>query len=153
MENYDDFKLADNFETIARAYSKSMKNKGFIFVKLEEEEFSLLLDEISLLFAKILACVDLLKKSFDCRRLEEMTLKNIREMEEKFACKPKSHFQYIESPNKCFLSLVAIENLLTIKLMILSVKSGELEFCQGIITKRTRIYADSFSTEGFILKE
>ena len=47
MENYNDEKLAENFETIARAYSKSMKNKGFIFIKLEEEEFSLLLDEIN----------------------------------------------------------------------------------------------------------
>lgn len=151
MENYNDEKLAENFETIARAYSKSMKNKGFIFIKLEEEEFSLLLDEICLLFSKIMACLERLKGFLDCTLLKEATYQNEKDFMGKFNVKSKCRFKNVENPTNCFLSLISLENMLTLKLMILSVKSGELEFCQNIITKRTRIYASSFSLEGFVL--
>ena len=50
--NYNDEILPENFEEIAKAYSNSLKKKGFVFVKLEEEEFNLLLDEINILFLK-----------------------------------------------------------------------------------------------------
>ncbi len=153
MENYDDERLADDYENMARAYSKSMKNKGFIFIKLEEEEFSLLLDEILLIFSKIWAAFERLKNLIDCEVLKKMTSQNIIDFEEKFGIKRKSEFKNIENPTNCFLSLISLENMLTLKLMILSVKSGELEFCQDIITKRTKIYATSFSLEGFVLKE
>lgn len=152
MGNYEDDKLADNFENIARAYSKSMKNKGFVFIKLEEEEFSLLLEEICLLFSKIKACLERLKDFLDCRVLKDVTLQNEKDFEAKFNVKSKCNFQNVENPTNCFLSLISLENMLTLKLMILSVKSGELEFCQDIITKRTRIYASSFSLEGFVMK-
>ena len=36
MENiYNDELLPEDFEAVARAYSASLKNKGFIFVRLE----------------------------------------------------------------------------------------------------------------------
>ena len=54
MENYDDELLPENFEQIAKAYSKTLKNKGFVFVRLEEEEFNLLLCEVFVLIAKSL---------------------------------------------------------------------------------------------------
>ena len=151
MENYNDEKLAENFETIARAYSKSMKNKGFIFIKLEEEEFSLLLDEICILFSKIMACLERLKGFLDCTLLKEATYQNEKDFKGKFNVKSKCRFKNVENPPNCFLSLISLENMLTLKLMILSVKSGELEFCQNIIAKRTSIYASSFSLEGFVL--
>ena len=153
MENYNDEKLAENFETIARAYSKSMKNKGFVFIKLEEEEFSLLLDEINVIFSKIMACLEHLKGYLDCNLLKEMTIQNQKEFSDKFNVRCKNQFENVENPTNCFLSLISLENMLTLKLMILSVKSGELEFCQGMITKRTRIYASSFSLEGFVMKD
>ena len=152
MEKYDDEKITDNFEQMARAYSKSLKNKGFVFIKLEEEEYSLLLDEIAILFCKINASLDRLKSYIDCTTLRELTACNQKQFRDKFNYQRDFYFKNIENPSNCFLSLISLENMLTLKLMILAVKSGELEFCHGIITSRTHVYANSFSIEGFILK-
>ena len=135
---------------MARAYSKSLKNKGFVFIKLEDEEFSMLLDEIVILFNKINACLERLSECVDCHPLKEVTEKNIVSFKQKFNYKHCDRkYRCLTSPSESFLSLISLENTLTLKLMILSVKSGELEFCHEIITSRTRIYADSFSQEGF----
>ena len=147
---YNDEKLCDNFEAMARAYSKSLKNKGFVFIKLEDEEFSMLLDEIVILFNKIEACLERIGECVDCELLKEVTQKNIVSFKQKFNYKHYDRkYRYLSSPSESFLSLISLENTLTLKLMILSVKSGELEFCHEIITMRTHIYANSFSQEGF----
>ena len=147
---YNDEKLCDNFEAMARAYTKSLKNKGFVFIKLEDEEFSMLLDEIVLLFSKIDACLERLSECVDCELLKDVTKKNIASFKQKFNYTGQSRrYRCLTSPSESFLSLISLENTLTLKLMILSVKSGELEFCHEIITTRTHIYANSFSQEGF----
>lgn len=147
---YNDEKMCDDFEAMARAYSKSLKNKGFVFVKLEDEEFSMLTDEIMALFGKITACLKKIENEADCKYLMSVTEKNIEEFKKKFA---RNHVLRVyacqSTPSDAFLSLISLENTLTLKLMILSVKSGELEFCYDLITARTRIYANSFSQEGF----
>lgn len=155
MENiYDDEKLteAENFELMAKAYSKSLKNKGFVFVKLEEEEFSLLLDEVAIFFKKIVACMIRLRGEVDCSVLWDATEKQFKAFCDKFDIHKEYHFKSIESSEKSFLSLISLENHLTLKLMLLSMKSGELEFCHEIIVSRARIYADSFACEGFIVE-
>lgn len=146
---YNDEKLCENYEAMARAYSKSLKNKGFVFIKLEDEEFSLLLDEIIVLFGKILACLERLSECIDCRALTDLTKQNLSAFNEKFKRCFSRRYKCLTSPSESFLSLISLENTLTLKLMILSVKSGELEFCHEIITTRTHIYANSFSQEGF----
>lgn len=151
-ENYNDEKLPDNFEVMAKAYSQSLKNKGFVFIKLEEEEYALLLDEIAVLFEKILASLKILNEKADCTIIWEATKQQQADFIDKFSYNRKHKFKCIESADNCFLSLVSLENMLTLKLMVLSVKSGELEFCNNIIISRTKIYADSFSCEGFVVE-
>ena len=153
MENYDDEKLLENYEAMAKAYSKALKNKGFVFIRLEEEEFSLLVDEIMVIFCKIMASLDRLKDNMYCEEMKDLTMMNINSFREKFHANCCHKFKSVQSSSDCFLTLVALENMLTLKLMILSVKSGELEFCHEIITKRTHIFANSFSIDGFILEK
>ena len=149
MENYDDELLPENFEQIAKAYSKTLKNKGFVFVRLEEEEFNLLLSEIFVLIAKMQACLKKLDGRVDSRVLAEKLRAGKSMLEEKFGQKNPHKFVCVEDENMAFLSLVAIENTLIIKLMLLSVKSGELELCNQIITSISGVFAESFSCEGF----
>ena len=52
-KEYNDEMMPEDFETIAKAYSKSLKNKGFVFIRLEEEEFRLLIGEVLVIIAKI----------------------------------------------------------------------------------------------------
>ncbi len=150
MENlYDDELLPENFEQIAKAYSKSLKNKGFVFIRLEEEEFYLLLSEIYVIFAKMKACLFRLKGHLDAKLLNEKIECSIQSLKEKFGNKKTHKFVCIEDENQAFLTLVSLENMLIIKLMLLSIKSGELEVCNNIITAISGVFAESFSCEGF----
>ena len=152
MENvYDDELMPKDFEQIAKAYSKSLKNKGFVFIRLEEEEFHLLLGEIFVLLEKMLACLKKLKNKIDSKILKCKIIEAEDALSDKFHKKKTHKFLCVEDENFSFLSLVSIENTLIIKLMLLSVKSGELELCNNIITNIAGIFAESFSCEGFVL--
>lgn len=153
MENiYDDELMPENFEQIARAYSKSMKKKGFVFIRLEEEEFNLLLGEIYVLIGKMKACLEHLNSHIDGRELKLKLIDAEIALTEKFDHKKVHKFRCVEDKNTTFLSLISLENMLVLKLMLLSIKSGELELCNKIITSITAIFADSFALEGFVVE-
>ena len=150
MENiYDDELMPDDFEQIAKAYSKSLKNKGFVFVRLEEEEFNLLISEVFILLKKMLACLEKMERVLNSKLLKERICHANNLLSNKFGKNNFQNFECLEDENMAFLSLVSIENTLIIKLMLLSVKSGELELCNQIITDISSVFADSFSCEGF----
>ena len=152
MENlYNDELLPENFEQMAKAYSQNLKNKGFVFIRLEEEEFNLLLSEIFVLFAKMKACLNHLDKFLDSTMLKTQIDNAQSLLCKKFGNKKSHKFKCVEDKNLTFLSLVSIENMLTIKLMLLSIKSGEFELCNQIITSICVVFAESFSCEGFAL--
>ena len=151
MENiYDDELMPENFEEIAKAYSQSLKKKGFVFVRLEEEEFCLLLNEILIVIEKMLACLCKLKKHIDSIILQERLIESENLLCEKFGNKKPHKFKCVVDENQTFFSLVSLENMLVLKLMLLSIKSGELELCNCIITNISSIFAESFSCEGFV---
>lgn len=154
MENlYNDEMMPRDFEEIAKTYSKSLKNKGFVFIRLEEEEFNLLLDEIFVLLAKMQACLEKLDSVLDSKKLKNALFESQKLLKNRFKTSKNHKFECIEEKNLTFLSLVSIENMLVIKLMLLSIKSGELELCNTIITNIASIFADSFSCEGFRLAQ
>jgi len=150
MENvYNDELLPNDFEEIAKAYSKNLKKKGFVFIRLEEEEFSLLIDEVLVLLAKMKACLERLKKQLDSQKLMQRLCMFEERLLEKFENKKPHNFKCVEDENQTFLSLVSIENTLIIKLLSLSVKSGEIELCNEIIVGITSVFAESFEMQGF----
>ena len=54
---YDDFvcPTPDEYEQLARAYSNSLKQKGFVFVRLDSEGTSVLVDEVFEVMLKLRA--------------------------------------------------------------------------------------------------
>lgn len=150
-KDYDDSLLPDDFEQMAKAYSQHLKDKGFVFIRLEEEEFNLLLGEIFVLLSKMEACLMRLEKHLDSKRLKVQIDNAKKSLQERFGCKKLHQFRCVEDENVTFLSLVSIENMLIIKLMLLAVKSGEIELCNHITTSICSIFAESFSCEGFVL--
>ena len=153
MENiYDDELMPENFEQIAKAYSKSLKKKGFIFIRLDEEEFNLLLGEIYVLIGKMKACLEHLRSHIDGKELKLKLIDAEIALTEKFEHKKPHKFKCVEDKNTTFLSLISLENMLILKLMLLSIKSGELELCNKIITSIAAIFAESFALEGFVVE-
>ena len=146
---YNDELLPSDFEEIAKAYSKNLKKKGFVFVSLEEEEFSLLVDEVLVLLAKMKACLVCLNKRLDSQKLMERLCSFEERICHDFENKKPHNFKCVENENQAFLSLVSIENMLILKLLSLAVKSGQLELCNEIIIGITSIFAESFDIQGF----
>ncbi len=146
---YNDELLPNDFEEIAKAYSKSLKKKGFVFISLEEEEFSLLVDEVLVLLAKMKACLVCLRKKLDSKRLMERLCSFEEQVSLSFNNKKPHNFKCVENENQAFLSLVSIENILILKLLSLSVKSGQMELCNDIIVGITGVFAESFDIQGF----
>lgn len=150
MENvYNDEMFPENFEEIARAYSKKLKKKGFVFVRLEEEEFNLLVDEVLVLIAKMKATLMRLKKQISSEKLMTRLDSFECRLIEKFENKKPHTFKCVDNENQAFLSMVAIENTLVLKLLSLSIKSGEIELCNEIIVGITSVFAESFDIQGF----
>ncbi len=150
-ENYDDQKLVENFEEVARAYAKSLKNKGFVFIKLQQEDFSMLLDEISIIFGKLLASFEILSQKIDCNIILNETQKEYRHFRKLFDYQSVHKFSSDMNYSQTFLAVFALENLLNQKILLLAQKSGEITFCHKVIDSRAKIYAESFDTDDFRL--
>ncbi len=148
---YNDEMLPENFEQIARAYSQKMKENGFVFIHLKEEETNLLAGEILTLFAKMQACLQRLERCMKSDKLKCRIESATSLIEERFLNKKTHTFRCVENENDAFLSLVSIENTVILKLMLLSVKTNEFELCNNIITGISGVFAESFSQEGFVI--
>lgn len=147
---YNDELFPDNFEEMARAYAKSLKSKNFVFVNLKQEEFNLLVDEVFVVLSKMKSCLNCLKTHFECKKLQNAIENSQALLSQKFAHKKPHDFKCVVGENYAFLSLFSLENILILKLMSLAIKSEEFELCNGIISSISGIFAQSFSTEGFI---
>lgn len=148
---YNDELLPDSFEQLAKAYANNLKQKGFVFVSLQKEEFSMLVDEIMILISKMKSCLIQMQKILNASELFGVLENAQKSIQEKFNKKATHEYRCIARQNECFLCLVSLENLLTIKLMCLSIKSDEIEFCNKIIVEISSIFAKSFDIEKFLL--
>lgn len=149
---YNDEMLPDDFQQIAMAYSKSLKQKGFVFVSLQEEEFNLLVAEIFVVLSKMQACLACMKDFADTHVLQGKLEGAQQLLQDRFGAKKVHKFKYPLGADKAFLTLVSLENLLLIKLMLLAFKSDELELCNQISTSIASVFAESFSCEGFLVE-
>lgn len=149
---YNDELMPEDFQQIATAYSKSLKDKGFVFVSLKEEEFRFLVNEVYVILAKMQACLKRMKDFADTHVLQDKICDAQDLLRAKFGGKDSHKFVYTGSADKGFLALVSLENLLLIKLILLAFKSEELELCNQISISIASVFAESFSCEGFDVK-
>ena len=152
-ENFDDELMPKNFEEIARAYSKAIKTKKFVFVNLEKEEFNFLVNEVLMLVSKMQACLKPLKKHIECDFLDKTLCEASSSICNKFNKKMPHKFKCVTNENSAFLCLVGLENTLILKLMLLALKSEEIELCQNVIASISGVFAESLSIECFVLAD
>ena len=150
-KRYNDELMPNNFEEIAKAYSQTLKDKGFVFIRLQEEEFHLLIDEILVVISKMKSCLTRLNNRLDAGDLASLLEQAEKRLCSTFGNKKPHKFNCVESESNAFLCLISLENLLILKLMILSTKSEELELCSELITNITTLFSQSIPNEFFIL--
>lgn len=149
-KEYNDFLMPERFEEMAKAYSQSLKKQGFVFVRLEDEEFNLLLNEVLIILEKMRACLKKLEKQIDSNQLRKKLDSAQAMLCERFNIRPSLDFKYSGNENAAFLCMVGLENLLITKLLLLAIKSGELELCHAIISSICNTISQSFNLEGFV---
>ena len=99
------------------------------------------------------ACLEHLKKYVECNFLEKTLFNASAEICKKFNKKMPRKFKCVANENSAFLCLVGLENTLILKLMLLALKSEEVELCQNVIASISGVFAESLSFECFVLAD
>lgn len=147
---YDDEMLPEDFQEIAKAYSQSLKKRGFVFVHLDQEEVSFLVDEVLICLAKMKACLKNLV------HLQSSVLQNKLTEIELLCCdccpnKKPHNFDCVENENNSFFALVSLENLLIFNLNKICQKKFYSNLFKKMIEDVCLIFAESFDVSCFVL--
>ncbi len=143
---YDDFvcPTPDEYEQLARAYSNSLKEKGFVFVRLDSEAVNVLVDEVFDLLFKLRSSYRMLGNFMGSDRFYSLNEEQIETMRNLFDYKQNRGFKLNWNKTKCFLNAISLENRLLIKLFLLAQKSDEYEKLIGLCFQRLRMSADLY---------
>ncbi len=120
----------NNIEEMARAYSFSLKQKGFVFVSLEEEGKKFLIAEVFEILFKLRASYRYLKNFLGSSAMLSLTEEHIDVLRSMFDFEDNCGYFISCNQTKCFLNTVSLENQLNIKLLLLSQKC---EFGEDLI--------------------
>lgn len=143
---YNDFACPtpDEYEVLAKAYSNSLKEKGFVFVRLDNESVNVLVDEVFDLLFKLRASYRFLGSFMGADRFYDLNEEQIETMRNMFSYKQNRGFKMNWNKTKCFLNTVSLENRLLIKLFLLAQKSEEYDKLVGLCFQRLRMAADLY---------
>lgn len=146
---YDDEAIAsvDTIEEMAKAYGKSLKQKGFVFINLEEHGKNLLVDEVFDLLFKLRASYRYLGTFLDSNKMLSITETHIASLRELFNIEENKGFFVANNRTKCFLNTVSLENALAIKLLLLSQKCEYGEKILSLIIERAKTISQNLSIE------
>ncbi len=149
---YNDFTVMspDDYEVLAKAYSDSLKEKGFIFVRLDNEGEKILIDEVFDLLFKLRASYRVLGKFMGADKFYKLNEEQLELLRKKFDYKHNRGFRVNWNKTKCFLNSVSLENKLSIKMFLLAQKSDEFEFLVGLIFQRMRLSADLYEINNIV---
>lgn len=135
---YDDEAVSsvEQIEEMAKAYSGALKEKGFVFVGLEEEGKMLLLKEVFDILFKLRASYRYLGNFLSSMKMLSLTEKHIDELRGVFNFEKNRGHLVATNRTKCFLNSVALENLLSVKLLLLSQKTTEGDKIVSMLIER-----------------
>ena len=123
---YDDEKLLslDDYEVMAREYSKALKKSGFVFVKVDDCACEQLVSEIFDILAKIEASLSYLGKFSNLDKLARLTREQVATLKILYPeCSQHPSFNVRGNKNLIFLNFLSLESELILKLLSLCEQS------------------------------
>ncbi len=143
---YNDFACMspDEYENLAKAYSNSLKEKGFVFVRLDTEATNVLVDEVFDLLFKLRAIYRSLGNFMGANKFYELNEEQIDVMRNLFSYKQNRGFRITWNKTKAFVGSISLESRLLIKMFLLAQKSDEYEKLVGLCFQRLRMSADLY---------
>ena len=147
---YDDEKLPslDAMAEIAKAYSNNLKQQGFVFVKLSDEEFSFLIEEVFDLLFKLRSSYRALNGFMGSQKLYELNEMQINELRNLFQYKTNRAFQVKTNKTKCFINTFSLECKLILKLNDLAYKSEQVEKISKLLNQRLTFLSENYEIYG-----
>jgi len=149
MEYNDNiFPTPDKIEEMAKAYSSSLREQGFLFIKLNNEEYSFLIDEVFDILFKLRSSYRFMKGFMNCNLLLELNERQIDKMRRIFDYKTNHAFQVKTNKTKCFINSISLENKLFLKVNELAQKSEKFLELSSIINERLPLLIENYHIEG-----
>ena len=139
-----------NFEEMARAYNFSLKQKGFVFISLEEEGKNLLVDEVFDLLFRLRASYRFLGSFLDSNIMLNITEEHLLKLRELFMVENNKGYFIRTNQTKCFLNSIALENTLCIKLLLLAQKCEFGQEILSLIIEREKLISNNLTVENTI---
>ncbi len=151
--NYNDEELLspNSYQEVAKAYQKSLQNKGFVFVSLDNSKEEAFLHEVMELFYLIKSNLFALGGFLGTGALYNLNEKEIAKMQSLYTQEfnfPSKSFSHDKV--KCFLSLLSSENKLINKLICLAEQSTYSTEILEIIKERTQLSSSLFKANSLI---
>lgn len=143
---YNDFACPtpDEYENLAKAYMQSLRDKGFVFISLENEAQKMLVDEVFDLLFKLRASYRALGSFMGSDKFYQLNEEQIEVLRDMFSYTHNRGFRIAWNKTKCFLNCISLENKLLIKMFLLAQKSQEYESLVGLCFQRLRMSADLY---------
>ena len=143
---YNDFACPtpDEYEVLAKAYTNALKQKGFIFVRLDSEGVNVLVDEVFDLLFKLRSTYSALGSFLGANNFYRLNEEQIDIMRTMFDYKHNRSFKMNWNKTKCFVNSISLENRLIMKMLLLAQKSDEYEKLLGLCFQRMRMSTDLY---------
>ena len=147
MEYNDEQVLScSSYELMAKAYAEAMKEKGFMFVQVDNEKNKALIDDTFDVLSKIKSCLFFLGGFLGTGRLYSLNERQIKKLEVIFDC-DIAHNKYSFKPDKTatLLEYIGHEAHLIKNLTTLSSQSSFEHDILKIINDRLSLIQEIFS--------
>lgn len=137
-----------SYEVIAKAYANAMKEKGFIFVQVDNEKNRMLIDETFSTLSKIKSCLFFMGGFLGTGKLYSLNERQIKKLEIIFDTQLAPN-KYIFKPDKTatLLELIGHEAHLIKNLITLATQSSFEHEIMKIIDERLALTQEIFAKD------
>lgn len=153
LYNDENISTPENFEKMAKAYSDSLKEQGFVFFKINEEDYSLLLTEVFDILFKLRASYRFLGGFLESDKFLSLTEKQIDYLRTLFSYNKNQGYIVKTNNTKCFLNNISLESVLILKLNILAQKSEYFQELSSLVNERLTLMHENYNIEGIFTNQ
>lgn len=145
--NDEGFASLDAIEQMAKAYNDAMKEKGFVFVNLDEVGKNILAKEVMEILFKLRSSYRYMKNFLSSSSIASLTEQHIEKMRTLFSIEDNTGYIITCNNTKCFLNAISLEQMLNTKLLLLSQKCSYGEELISLIIERNELISRCFMIE------
>jgi len=152
---YDDERIStpENFENMARAYLNSLKDQGFMFFRLTDNDYSLLLKEVFEILFKLRSSYRFLNGFLGSDKFLDLTEQQIQTLRNLFSYNKNQGYLVKTNNTKCFLNNIALESKLILKLNQLAQESDFFKELSSLASERLNLLNENYDIEGIFTNQ